>query len=158
MRAVPGVSIWVFGGLLLVSSASKDIAMNRYVTVGLAVVAGAALFEAALIPGVVIGGAAVLMPKYLPGLRRRLWPLNGSRVRTGTKPAVDIRARRVQQAATAAALDQTGIKTLQGILPKLAFGQAIAKTITYRIVVTGLDFTVKRGNRRARHGSRSVHF
>jgi uncharacterized membrane protein len=116
--------------------------MNRYVTVGLAVVAGAALFEAALIPGVVIGGAAVLMPKYLPGLRRRLWPLNGSRVRTGTKPAVDIRARRVQQAATAAALDQTGIKTLQGILPKLAFGQAIAKTITYRIVVTGLDFTV----------------
>ena len=34
--------------------------MNRYVTVGLGVLAGAALFEAALIPGIVIGGAAVL--------------------------------------------------------------------------------------------------
>ena len=40
--------------------------MNRFLTVGLVVVAGAALFEAALIPGVVIGGAAVLAPRVLP--------------------------------------------------------------------------------------------
>ena len=44
--------------------------MYRYVTIGAAVLAGAALLETALIPGVVIGGAAVLAPKYLPRLRR----------------------------------------------------------------------------------------
>jgi hypothetical protein len=48
--------------------------MNRYVTVGLGVLAGAALFEAAPIPGIVIGGAAVLAPRYLPRLGRRLLP------------------------------------------------------------------------------------
>jgi uncharacterized membrane protein len=116
--------------------------MNRYATVGIAVVAGAALFEAALIPGVVIGGAALLAPRYLPGVRRRLWPSHGAPMRTGTKPAVDIRARSAEQAAAAAVSGQTGIEPLQAILPKLAFGRAIAKTITYRIVVTGLDFTV----------------
>ena len=116
--------------------------MYRYAAVGIAVFAGAALFEAGLIPGVVIGGAALLAPKYLPGLRRRLWPLNGSPLRKGTKPAVDIPARSAEQAAAAAVPGQTGIGTLHAILPKLAVGQAIAKTITYRIVVTGLDFTV----------------
>ena len=48
--------------------------MNPYLTVGLSAFAAAALFEAALIPGIVIGGAAVLAPKYLPELRRRLQP------------------------------------------------------------------------------------
>jgi hypothetical protein len=42
------------------------------VTVGLGVFAGIAVLEAALIPVVVIGGAAVLAPKYLPRLRRRV--------------------------------------------------------------------------------------
>ena len=49
-------------------------------TVGV-IAAGVALFEIALIPGIVIGGAAVLapklMPNYLPGLRRRLNPAPG---------------------------------------------------------------------------------
>ena len=49
--------------------------MKPYVTVGLTVLAGAALFEAALIPGILIGGAAVLAPALfakgaLPRLRR----------------------------------------------------------------------------------------
>jgi hypothetical protein len=61
--------------------------MKPTVTAGLAVLAGVALFEAALIPGVVIGGAAVLAPKLLLGLRRRLKPLFGSTVHRPPKPA-----------------------------------------------------------------------
>jgi len=48
--------------------------MKLYLTVGLSMLAGAALLEAALIPGLVIGGAAVLLPKYLPKLRPRPRP------------------------------------------------------------------------------------
>ena len=65
----------------------KGYAVKTYVTVGLTVLAGAALFETALIPGILIGGVAVLAPRYLPkgalpGLRRasRRWrerPPNG---------------------------------------------------------------------------------
>lgn len=39
--------------------------MKPYLTMGLTVLAGAALFEVALVPGILIGGAAVLAPKYL---------------------------------------------------------------------------------------------
>ena len=53
-------------------------------TIGV-VAAGAALFEIALIPGIAIGGAVVLapkyVPKYLPKLRRRLQPLVNSPLR-----------------------------------------------------------------------------
>src|SRR6516162_8301365 len=55
---------------------AEDHAMNRSMTFGLSVLAGVALFEAALIPGVLIGGAAVLAPKYLPMLRRRWMQLS----------------------------------------------------------------------------------
>jgi uncharacterized membrane protein len=103
--------------------------MNRYVTVGLVVVASAALFEAALIPGVVIGGAAVLAPKVLPTLRRRLRPLMNSTAARRNRPA-------------AARPERTDVKAPASILPKFAFGQAIAKTITFRVIVTTLDFTV----------------
>ena len=103
--------------------------MNRFLTVGLVVVAGAALFEAALIPGVVIGGAAVLAPKVLPTLRRRLRPLMNSTAARRSEPA-------------AARAERTDIRAAQSILPKFAFGQAIAKTITFRIIVTTLDFTM----------------
>ena len=44
-------------------------------TIGM-VAAGAALFEAALIPGLMIGGAAVLAPRYLSTLRKRLRPIS----------------------------------------------------------------------------------
>jgi uncharacterized membrane protein len=103
--------------------------MNRFLTVGLVVVAGAALFEAALIPGVVIGGAAVLAPKVLPTLRRRLRPLMNSTAARRSEPA-------------AARAERTDIRAPQSILPKFAFGQAVAKTITFRIIVTTLDFTM----------------
>ena len=83
--------------------------------------AGAALLEAALIPGLVLGGAAVLAPKYLTTLRRRR-PRFGSTVR---RP----RADRQDVTAPAAAPAGFGIK------------EAIAKTVTFRIIVTTLDFT-----------------
>jgi hypothetical protein len=84
----------------------------------------------------VIGGAAVLAPKVFPGLlpmlRRRARPAQHGAVR--------------RQGATAAArqhhAEPAQRKTMLAVLPKLAVGEAIAKTITYRIIVTGLDFTV----------------
>jgi|HubBroStandDraft_6_1064221.scaffolds.fasta_scaffold1724024_1 hypothetical protein len=51
-----------------------DDFVTSAVTVG-AVVAGAALFEAALIPGIIVGAAAVLAPKYLPQIGAGLQPL-----------------------------------------------------------------------------------
>lgn len=104
--------------------------MKQYVAVGLAVLAGAALVETALIPGLVIGGAAILAPKVLPQLRRRIAPfVNGApRARTAARrPA----ARPNSKAPAAAA----------AILPALGIKQAIAKTITFRVIVTALDFT-----------------
>ena len=48
--------------------------MDRYVTVGLGVLAGAVLFEAALIPAIVIGGSVVLAARYLAAPRSRRLP------------------------------------------------------------------------------------
>lgn len=96
--------------------------MNRYLTAGLTIAAGAALLEAALIPGIVIGAAAVLAPAYLPTLRR------------GIQAVLDA----VQQPSPSAPPDP------EASLPApRAFGvkQAVAKTITYRVIVTTLDFT-----------------
>jgi uncharacterized membrane protein len=106
----------------------EDDAMKPTVTAGLAVLAGVALFEAALIPGVVIGGAAVLAPKFLPGLRRRLKPLFGSTVHRPPKPAAPSPGRRDVHVPAAAP-------------GGFAIKRAIAKTITFRIIVTTLDFT-----------------
>jgi uncharacterized membrane protein len=107
--------------------------MRTYVTVGLAVVAGAALLETALIPGLLIGGVAVLAPRYLPtgtlrNLRRRAETL-------ATKAAP-------QRSAANGSRPQATNRATPGILPKFAIGQAVAKTITFRIIVTSLDFSV----------------
>src|SRR5215831_7111582 len=100
--------------------------MSRYVTVGLTVLAGAALFEAALIPGIALGCAAVLAPKYLPKLGRRLRP----------------RSNAVQRRAAPAARPPSPADVeAPAAIPELRIGQAIAKTITFRIIVTTLDFT-----------------
>jgi uncharacterized membrane protein len=87
-------------------------------TVG-AVVAGAALLEAALIPGVAIGAAAMLAPGGLPWLRRNLAPL--------LQPSAKRRPAPVVKPATPAPLG-------------FPIKQALAKTVTYRIIVTALDF------------------
>ena len=103
-------------------------AMKRYMTVGLSVLAGVALFEVALIPGVVIGAAAVLAPKYLQKLRRGLRPL--------FDPAAP------QRAAPARALpDRRDAGVAPSALSGVAIKQAIAKTITFRMIGTTVDFT-----------------
>lgn len=101
--------------------------MKQYLAMGLTVVAGAALIEAALIPGVLIGGAAILAPRYLPKLVGRRTPRTAA-------PAQ-------RQSVTAATVPAPLVKAPNPILPKLGVGQAIAKTITYRAIVTTLDFT-----------------
>ena len=101
--------------------------MSRTMTIGLTVLAGAALLEAALIPGLLIGGAVVLAPKYL-GLGRRL------------RPTVEA-ARRRAAALVQPADPPDGADRNAAALPTLRIGQAVAKTITFRIIVTTLDFS-----------------
>jgi uncharacterized membrane protein len=96
--------------------------MSRYLTVGLTALAGVALFEAALIPGLALGFAAVLAPKYLRP--SRLWPAGDA---VGSRPAP--LAQRSEPDAAAPA--PRGLKV----------GQAVLKTVTFRIVVTTLDFS-----------------
>jgi uncharacterized membrane protein len=105
--------------------------MKGYMTLGLSVLAGAALIEVALVPGVVIGGAAaaVLAPKYLPRLLRRTV---GSAFDAMTRPRSEPADPPPGQPDAA--------------LPLAGFGglrikQAVAKTITFRIIVTTLDFS-----------------
>ena len=99
--------------------------MNAYLTVGVSALVGAALFEAALVPGLVIGGAAVLAPAVLPRLGRR--PPCAAR-RTARRSASDPAGRYAPLAPIRAA-------------HKLEIGQALAKTITFRIIVTAIDFS-----------------
>jgi uncharacterized membrane protein len=100
--------------------------MSRYVTLGLTVLAGAALLEMALVPGIALGCAVVLAPKYLPKLGRRV------------RRQFDSVQRR---AAPAARPEARADGEQPAALPQLRIGQAIAKTITFRIIVTTLDFT-----------------
>jgi uncharacterized membrane protein len=96
------------------------------------IAAGAALFEVALIPGIVLGGAAMLAPKYvpkvLPTLRRTLQPLFNSISPGGADASAPPRGR-------------PGVKLPIAVPAKLAIKQALIKTITFRLIVTTLDFT-----------------
>ena len=96
-------------------------------TVGVVVV-GAALLELAIIPGVLIGGTAVLAPHYLPKLGRGVrWLLNPS-FRQRLESGVPLPVR-------------TDIQP--SLVPiRFTVKQAIAKTITFRIIATTLDFSV----------------
>lgn len=60
---------------------SQDGAFNKTVATVVVVAAGAALFEAALLPGLALGVAAVAAPKYLPKMASALTPLFKSTVR-----------------------------------------------------------------------------
>src|ERR1700744_4287630 len=101
--------------------------MKQYVTVGLGVLVGAALFETALIPGLLIGGVAVLAPRYLP---KGALPKLRRRVETLAEKALH---RQPADAGTAAASQQSMVGGIQNVLPKFAIGQALAKTVTFRI-------------------------
>jgi uncharacterized membrane protein len=94
------------------------------------IAAGVALFEVALIPGLVIGGAAVLAPRYLPRLGKRLRPSPNAVARPP-----------VERAATAPAVDRPTVEASLVLPAGLQIGQALAKTITFRVVVTILDFS-----------------
>jgi hypothetical protein len=60
---------------------SHEGGINKTVATVVVVAAGAALFEAALLPGLVLGIAAMAAPKYLPKLANSLNPLFKSTVR-----------------------------------------------------------------------------
>jgi uncharacterized membrane protein len=88
-----------------------------------AVVAGAALLEAALLPGLVIGAGAVLASQLLPRCAR-------------SKPA----------AGTTDAKQPPS--SVSGIAPSkpsdlahVQLSRTVVKTITFRVIVTSLDFT-----------------
>jgi uncharacterized membrane protein len=92
---------------------------NDFVTAAAAigvVVAGVALFEVALIPTIAIGAAAVLAPKYLRRLRQH------PRTPVGRPDRPEVMAAPVAP---------------EGFAVK----QALAKTITFQIAVTTVDFT-----------------
>lgn len=59
-------------------------AMSVAATIGVVVV-GAAVLEATLIPGILVGAAAAFAPKYLPKLGERLQPVFNSTVRGACK-------------------------------------------------------------------------
>ena len=61
-----------------------DDITDKAVTIGVVVV-GAALFEAALIPGILLGAAAVFAPKYFPEIGERVQPLFNGTVRGAYK-------------------------------------------------------------------------
>ncbi len=60
---------------------SHEGGINKTVATVVVIAAGAALFEAALLPGLVLGVAAMAAPKYLPKLANSLNPLFKSTVR-----------------------------------------------------------------------------
>jgi uncharacterized membrane protein len=97
--------------------------MKREITIGLAVVAGAAVLEVALVPGIILGGAAFLVPRYL-------------RRQRGTTARRDVKAPQINTSSREVAAKQPS-----QLLAKLPLRRTIAKTITFRLVVTTLDFT-----------------
>jgi uncharacterized membrane protein len=97
--------------------------MRREITIGIAVVAGAAVLEAALVPGILLGAAALLAPRFLTGRR--------SKASGRSRPA---------QFGKAASRDVVARQPSEPFV-KSQLGRAIAKTITFRIIVTTLDFS-----------------
>jgi uncharacterized membrane protein len=91
-----------------------------------AVAAGAAVVEAALIPGLLIGGAAVLAPRLLP--RGVLRGLGLGRRRTRPRPAPS--APTAHSAEASPSGDPASFDTWRTVI----------KTITYRVMVTTADF------------------
>jgi uncharacterized membrane protein len=103
-------------------------AVGKVATLG-AVAAGAAIVEAALIPGLLIGGAAVLAPRLLPrdglrGLRAR------RRRRAASSPMAEPSAPTAQPAQPSAPDEGASFDTRR----------AVVKTLTYRVLVTAADF------------------
>jgi uncharacterized membrane protein len=95
------------------------------------VVAGVALFEVALVPGLLIGGAAVMAPRAL----------SRKSVRNLTRPFGSSVARQAAIASTALARIPVLSRALRSRPARLVVGRAAVKTITFRVIVTTLDFS-----------------
>jgi uncharacterized membrane protein len=93
-----------------------------------AVAAGAAIVEAALIPGVLIGGAAVLAPRLV---RRDMLSKLGDRLRRTVPSPVSVRPPPAARSAQAPASDEPA---------SFDTWRAVVKTFTYRVIVTTIDF------------------
>ena len=91
------------------------------------VAAGAAIVEAALIPGLLIGGAAMLAPRLLP--RDMLNGLRGKQRQTAPSPAPSASA--AHSAKVPASGEAEPFDTWR----------AVVKTLTYRVMVTTVDFS-----------------
>ena len=65
----------------LAHEGEEDSGLNKVVATVAVVAVGAAIFEAALLPGIALGVAAVAAPKYFPRLAGALNPLFKSTVR-----------------------------------------------------------------------------
>jgi uncharacterized membrane protein len=111
--------------------------VKETIAVGLTVLAAAAVVEAALVPGLIIGGGAVLASAYVPGLRRRLPSLVTSAVRQATGFA----AQAATGAMAGATSGATAAKAKASLPARFKIKRAVAKTVTFRIIVTTLDFT-----------------
>lgn len=92
-----------------------------------AVAAGAAIIEVALVPGILIGGAAVLAPRLLS--RDRLSGL-GDRLRRMVRAPVPSFASSGHDAEAPALGEAASFNTWR----------AVVKTITYRTMITSADF------------------
>ncbi len=93
-----------------------------------AVAAGAAIVEAALIPGLLIGGAAVLAPRLL---RRDMLSGLGDRLRRTAPSTMPVPSAPTAHSAAAAA---------SGEPARFDTRRAVVKTLTYRVIVTTVDF------------------
>jgi uncharacterized membrane protein len=101
--------------------------VGRVATLG-AVAAGAAVVEAALIPGLLIGGAAVLAPRLFP--RDMLSDLGARRGRSAPSPAPVPSAPTAHSSQAPASGEPASFDTWR----------AVVKTVTYRVIVTTVDF------------------
>jgi uncharacterized membrane protein len=115
--------------------------VKQAIAVGLTALAAAAVIEAALVPGLVIGGGAVLASAYVPGLRRRLPSLFTSAIRQAGGLANRVTAGATTGAAAGAATGAAAASAKTSFPARFKVKRAVAKTITFRIIVTTLDFT-----------------
>jgi uncharacterized membrane protein len=106
----------------------------------LTALAAAAVIEAALVPGLVIGGGAVLASAYVPGLRRRLPSMFAAAARLATEAATGLAAGAATGAGMGAAMGAKAASA-KNFPARFKVKRAVAKTITFRIIVTTLDFT-----------------
>jgi uncharacterized membrane protein len=99
--------------------------VGKVATLGV-VAAGAAIVEAALIPGLLIGGAAMLAPRLLP--RDMLKGLGGKQRRATPSPTPSVPATPSAKAPAS------------GEAASFDTWRAVVKTLTYRVMVTTVDF------------------